>query len=63
MTEKLRPCPFCGYEFDLAEGLTRFGKKTKAVCIVCLSCGARTPIEFSVEDVVKVWNRRVNTNE
>lgn len=58
MTEKLKPCPFCGHEFDLAEGLTRFGKKTKAVYIVCLFCGVRTPIEFSIEDVVKAWNRR-----
>ena len=62
VTEKLKPCPFCGHEFDLAEGLTGFGKKTKAIYIVCLSCGARTPIEFSIEDVVKAWNRRTNND-
>lgn len=63
MTEKLKPCPFCGCEFDLDSGLMGFGKKTKSVYIKCPFCRAKTPIEFSVEDVVKVWNRRVNTNE
>lgn len=30
MTEKLKPCPFCGCEFDLDSGLMGFGEEDKS---------------------------------
>lgn len=55
MSEKLKPCPFCGNEAEYHECI---GKHLKIYSVRC-KCGAsRTGI--SKEDVIVLWNRRAN---
>jgi len=58
MTEKLKPCPFCGGEALLKDDLEYFGAK-----VICLECGATKVLydfskENSIKGVIKEWNRR-----
>lgn len=54
MTEKLKPCPFCGSEARLLH--VGSGRTVK-----CQGCGVST--SFMAEDPVDGWNRRVKTKE
>ena len=72
MTEKLKPCPFCGGEARLQKRERVFieGKTTRASYVRCLRCNARTeriPYEkfgksnYSSEahvEAVAAWNKR-----
>ena len=72
MTEKLKPCPFCGGEARLQKHERVFihGKTTRAAYVRCLQCDARTervPYEefgkssYSADAHIKAvnaWNRR-----
>ena len=59
MSEKLKPCPFCG---------GKGGKQTlgKAMLggvywtIACMKCHCTTAGYMNVSNAVKAWNRRVN---
>ena len=66
MKQKLKPCPFCGYEAEISHG--RYdGKDTSYVC--CKKCGAQGEFFFvnpgysSDERAVKTWNKRVKESE
>ena len=68
--DELKPCPFCG---SVARLLVI---KDKGVCVCCTKCEAQTPwnndaldylnsnwesgASSSVEDVMRIWNRRAN---
>lgn len=53
MSDKLKPCPFCGEEAILKE-IEYLG-----MFIVCSKCGAKTSYQLGRSLVVKMWNRRV----
>lgn len=56
---ELKTCPFCG-GFARAFQDERFKKKNHDFpkwAVICLGCGARTPI-VDMATAVKIWNRR-----
>ena len=60
MSDKLKPCPFCGGEAVLTNGWFSGERRVE-----CLDCGVMTKIEFSEnplvtasEQAIKAWNRR-----
>ena len=57
MTEKLKPCPFCGGEATWAAD-TSWGKITYS--IYCSECDIETRQFKTKEEVRSAWNRRVN---
>lgn len=76
MTEKLKPCPFCGGGARLQKHERVFihGKTTRAAYVRCLQCNARTervPYEefgkssYSADAHIKAvnaWNRRAKSD-
>ncbi len=55
--KKLLPCPFCGhknFEWDEIKG------KQNLHWFNCLECGASISSAFTVEEVIKNWNRRAH---
>lgn len=52
MTE-IKPCPFCGGEAYVLEGFTLYE-------VACDYCHCRTPVEYSKEKVIELWNRRTS---
>lgn len=57
MTEKLKPCPFCG-------------SKSVTVCELypssyarCRACGAEGSLRDSHDEAAAAWNRRTNAKE
>lgn len=53
MSDKLKPCPFCGGEAKLKE-LEYLG-----MFIVCSKCGAKTSYRLRRSLIVNMWNNRV----
>lgn len=53
MTEKLKPCPFCGSDEPYKTRLDDF-----TYVIQCLACGATGPYELNTDEAVEAWNRR-----
>ena len=66
MTEKLKPCPFCGSEtaptvIDLGVDLGTIGSVTIVVChIPHKGCGAATNWRENSEKAIAKWNHRAN---
>ena len=66
--DKLKPCPFCGDEARIKDGMRTDGNiiyKTK--CVQCVGCGAKTQekiscgyysLHFTDEEAIEAWNRR-----
>ena len=54
MTEKLKPCPFCGGEAAVSYSIV------KKYFITCLKCYASTKLKDTEGLAIKAWNRRVN---
>jgi len=61
MSDKLKPCPFCGSTAQLFGDSKRGEDLTW--CVVCQDpeaiCCARIPYCNSAEEAVEVWNRRI----
>jgi len=69
MSEKLKPCPFCGSKPIIIKVGNNFTRK-KSVRIKCQSCrierttGAiRYNIEWCLEEAIKAWNTRAVSHE
>lgn len=58
--EKLKDCPFCGNPYaNKPEVRTYYNGYTGRMYFVeCTHCGTTSRHSTSVEEVVKVWNRR-----
>lgn len=65
MSEKLKPCPFCGGEAEISHGHFD-GKDTSYVlCKRCAATGEFFIISFkhsSDDRAVEAWNKRVNAD-
>lgn len=53
MSDKLKPCPFCGGKAKLKE------TEYLGIFICCSKCGAKTSYRLSSSLVAKIWNNRV----
>lgn len=53
MSEKLKPCPFCGHEPYVFGG-------GGIVEVVCPNCQASSGPRLSPQSAIKDWNRRTN---
>ena len=57
MSEKLKPCPFCGSEANLYEckwlGVTSYG-------VECTKCKGLVDRCSTKKEAIKAWNRRAN---
>ena len=60
MTDKLKPCPFCGGEaiLEIFRGL-----KHPSYCIYCSKCGIETLPSKGKKGIINAWNRRANNDE
>lgn len=69
MTEKLKPCPFCGGVPSTADWITsRLYTRDNAFCVYCPSCqllfgfDADYGGQFATEqEAIETWNRRAQS--
>lgn len=55
MTDKLKPCPFCGsYDIDYNDSKDFY----KTSRVYCLNCSASV-VFYDVKEAIKAWNARV----
>ena len=54
MSERLKPCPFCGGEAEMM-GIT-------FVYVKCLNCGVETMGYREEDEAAGTWNRRAGEN-
>lgn len=55
MTEKLKPCPFCGSNDVTLEETYESGY------VRCRSCGAESGFRYSHDEAAAAWNRRTDS--
>ncbi len=53
MTEKLKPCPFCG-----GKARVKCSIKEDLWGVACYKCECCTKVFFSEEEAIEAWNRR-----
>ena len=65
MQNELKPCPFCGGEANLIKRnlKTGFFPSGGTYYVHCKSCLISTQPRKHKEDVIDIWNRRVNSAE
>ena len=68
MTEKLKPCPFCGGEkLIIDDGPCEDGVPCnwgrKEFFVYCSTCGGASGCKFTKEEAAEAWNRRVSDGE
>lgn len=65
MTEKLKPCPFCGGEAKRQELTEEDGPDNWGGSVIsCQRCQASSAVEFNFkETLVERWNRRTPAPE
>lgn len=57
MTEKLKPCPFCGSDDVVVEETYASGY------VRCRGCGAEGGFRYSHEEAAAAWNSRTNAKK
>ena len=62
MTEKLKPCPFCGGSNVVVQKTPSGGKTKFSYSVVCEDCWIWTDMSDIEAKVINVWNRRANDN-
>ncbi|WP_196601576.1 Lar family restriction alleviation protein [Pectinatus frisingensis] len=62
MSDKLKPCPFCGGTPNMHNDDNKHPKFSKVVFwqIYCLDCCTSTGWYNSTNDAVNAWNRRAD---
>lgn len=61
MTDKLKPCPFCGGEAEVIKGYL-YGKVTH-YSVTCPQCDFEYGMYKSKQNAEKAWNRRKADND
>lgn len=60
MSDKLKPCPFCGGLAEIVE--IDEGENAGGSCVCCTTCLASSNVDFGFkENFISNWNRRVQT--
>lgn len=54
--EELKPCPFCGTEVEISEGMYGFHTHFQPRCT---KCGCSLDIYSTFEEAIESWNKRV----
>ena len=54
MSDKLKPCPFCGGKAILSED-----KRTDVYSVFCNECYTETSLQCTEQEAIEAWNRRV----
>lgn len=62
MSEKLKPCPFCGGEAESKSSVDIFGHEG-FFSVLCRKCYARTDYYETEAEVIEAWNRRADEEE
>ncbi len=62
MTEKLKPCPFCGSEKIYIDMRDVFNEDETEYFYTCKNCGATAPACIDDNDALKAWNTRAYEN-
>ena len=58
MTDKLKPCPFCG-----GEAYVWLNLETDNYDVECLECGCDFQQHYGcVDEAIEAWNRRVDND-
>mgnify|MGYP002068886796 FL=1 len=52
--EKIKPCPFCGNNNIIIE------RRRDGNVVSCIGCGVSIVAYISREEIIEMWNRRVN---
>lgn len=61
MSEKLKPCPFCGRTSAV---IIHSGKYVTVTCSFSYrGCGASTACKLTKDDAIEAWNTRADTQE
>lgn len=63
MSEKLKPCPFCGYDLNREPHICCFVNETRRIMpdnvqVHCTGCGARGGSAWNEAEAILKWNRR-----
>lgn len=56
MSEKLKPCPFCGGNNLSVEGITFYW-------VECIDCNASISGHETEEQAIEAWNRRASAEQ
>ena len=62
MTEKLKPCPFCGGDAKVLPGSGIFNDQMLWVAI-CVECKAKSRDFWTQDEAIAAWNRRADEKE
>ena len=54
---ELKPCPFCGGKAFAINNIPTYGEEVMFYAS-CESCRVRTPLKWTIEKAIEVWNRR-----
>ena len=60
MTDKLKPCPFCGNPNLLVDKGILENDELGNYFVCCNKCHVTGPAGYTAQEAVEAWNRRVN---
>lgn len=61
MSEKLKPCPFCGGTASIIQDGT--GEPSQSIAITCDNCYVTSAFCKAEKEAKKWWNRRANNGK